>query len=110
MPSRATDVALTSPSSVVPSPATVAALRETLRDLPPGGPLPGAVDAVLRDLCAEAHRAGLRPESLLVAVKPVLHELPEVRALPSLARTELLSRIVCLCIQHYFARPAAGPS
>ena len=87
----------------------VRALREALDSCAPGAALPPTVAPIVRALCKEVHGARLRPEEMLVAIKPVLQQLPEVRRLPPPARAELLARVVTLCIRGYFGR-AIDPS
>ncbi len=84
-----------------------AALRQAAHDAEhrplPTRTLHPALERQVRVLCAEAHRAGLRPEGLLMACKPVLHSLPEIQQMPTAeARDALLRDLVSLCIREYF--------
>ena len=54
-------------------------------------------------MCTEAHQCGLRAEELLVRVKHVFPQLPEVQELAHGSdRNDLLNRIVSLCIEEYY--------
>jgi hypothetical protein len=87
----------------IPSDATLAALRGALRSYLAGQPTRGELHRAMQALCAEAHGGGLRAEELLVRLKLLFHQLPEVQALPhSSDRSDLLNRVVSVCIEQYY--------
>ena len=60
----------------------------------------------MNTMCSEAHASGLRAEELLVRLKQVFHQLPEVQELPHGGdRSDLLNRVVSLCIEEYYRAP-----
>ena len=87
----------------IPSDATLTALRNALRTHLAGRPTGGELHRALNALCAEAHGRGLRAEELLVRLKQVFYQLPEVQELPHGSdRNDLLNRVVSVCIEEYY--------
>lgn len=80
------------------------ALRAALR-----GSLDGAGESphlrpALRRVAEEARERHLRPEQLLIVLKDVWFALPEVgRAPQSDSRSQLLQRVISVCIREYYA-------
>ena len=56
----------------------------------------------MRQLCADAHRQGLRPEELIVLFKQTWRTRPEVRLIPREESAALLAQAVTMCIQEYY--------
>ena len=87
----------------IPSESTLAALRSALRNYLAGRRTGGELHRALQALCAEAHGGGLRAEELLVRLKQLFYQLPEVQALPhGTDRNDLLNRVVSVCIEEYY--------
>ena len=87
----------------VPSEAALVALRNALRAYLAGRPTGGELHRAMNTMCSEAHASGLRAEELLVRLKQVFHQLPEVQEVPHGGdRNELLNRVVSLCIEEYY--------
>jgi hypothetical protein len=87
----------------IPSDATLAALRNALRTHLAGRPTGGELHRSLKALCAEAHTCGLRAEELVVRLKHLFHQLPEVQELSHGSdRSDLLNRLVSVCIEEYY--------
>jgi hypothetical protein len=67
-----------------------------------------ALRAALRQVCAEARRAGLRAEELLVIIKEVWSGLPAgISRLPSVHGDERLNYVISTCVDEYYA-PLSG--
>lgn len=86
-----------------PSPAAIGALRAALVAHLAGRGAESGVRLVIERLTREARDRELHAEQVLVAVKGVWHDMPEVRALPSAAeRQRVLDRLVKLCIDIFY--------
>lgn len=85
-------------------PETLSALRDALqRCLATGGEME-AVRPALRRVAAEARERHMLAEQLLVSLKDVWHELPQVRAATDPEEQQrVLQRLVTLCIREYYA-------
>ena len=89
----------------IPSDATLASLRNALRTHLAGRPTGGELRRALQALCTEAHDRGLRAEELLVRLKQVFYQLPEVQELSHGSdRNDLLNRVVSACIEEYYGQ------
>lgn len=63
--------------------------------------------AALRDLARDAQTRSLRAEELIVALKRLLHSLPQVQRMDDRAdRDGLVARLVSVCIDVYYERGA----
>ena len=62
--------------------------------------------AALTPFCTGARRLRLSIEHAILMCKEAWHSIPAVRALPLPAQEVLMSRLVTLCIETYFAFPA----
>ena len=86
------------------SPETVAALREAIRLHLAGSSPNNQLGEAFHRLSGEAHAKGIRAEKLVILLKQVWGELPEVlRALKPHERQQVLARFVTLCINEYYA-------
>ena len=74
------------------------ALRAEARGEGPAGELRER----LRLLCDRANASGLRPEQLLVILKDGWRESPEARRLTGRRASDVLARVVTLCIHEYY--------
>jgi hypothetical protein len=84
---------------------TVDALREALERYArhPAETSPG-LRAALHELAREARLLGMPPEQLLVLLKRVWHELPDIaNAADHIEQTRILQAVVTMCIREYFA-------
>jgi hypothetical protein len=54
-------------------------------------------------MCADARDRGVRIEELLISLKRVWPTIPGIERLPRDESTRLLSRIVTLCVEEYYA-------
>ena len=62
------------------------------------------VRSALNALAREARERGVPPEQLLVVLKRIMHDLPEIRdAEPPADQASTLQRVVTLCIKEYFS-------
>ena len=87
----------------IPSDAALTALRSALRTYLAGRPTGGELQRAMQTLCTEAHDRGLRAEELLVRLKHVFYQLPEVQELSHGSdRNDLLNRVVSACIEEYY--------
>jgi len=60
-------------------------------------------DVLLR-VAAEAREKAILPEHLLIALKDVWSNLPEVRTMPETGQqVRLLQRVVTMCIKEYYS-------
>lgn len=55
-------------------------------------------------ICAEARRADLRPEQLIVALKRAITETGDTHRVAPQESRELTDRLVSYCVEEYFAR------
>lgn len=59
---------------------------------------------VLRTIAAEAREKRMQAEHLLIALKDIWFDLPPIKKAPdNEAQTQLLQRVVSLCIREYYA-------
>ena len=83
--------------------ATVAAVRDALRDYLASDADPAALREALRGMSAEARQKGVRAEQLLVLLKEAWNTIPEVRAMTDArAQSHQLQRVVTMCIKEYY--------
>ena len=88
----------------VSSEAAVVALRSALQAQLRGAPSSSDLRRAIRLMCGEARRHDLRAEQLLIIFKHAWNSLPEVQQLPyGRERTDLLSRVVTMCIEEFYA-------
>lgn len=86
----------------------LAALRQALARRLSSREGDGELRSALRDVSREAQRRGLHAEQLVIALKRVWDEIPEVRAAGSReARLRMLERVVTLCIEEYYTEEGA---
>lgn len=86
----------------------LAALRQALARRLSSREGDGELRGALRDVSREAQRRGLHAEQLVIALKRVWDEIPEVRAAGSReARLRMLERVVTLCIEEYYTEEGA---
>lgn len=78
-------------------------IRAALSDPPVAGTAPPEVRATLERLCDAAHAQGLRAEQVLLRLKAAWRDLPELRRGLHDYDGLVLSRVVTLCIDEYFA-------
>lgn len=75
------------------------------------GSTDGNGDRALRDtiqeLCAEARRAGLRPEELIVLVKATWRSRPELGTVSHGEPNPALDRVITMCIEEYYRTAAS---
>ena len=84
--------------------ATVAALRDALRRYLANGLTPGPLEAALQAIAREAREKDILPEQLLIVLKDVWNDLPEVRAMhDTTQQVRLLQRVVTMCIKEYYS-------
>ena len=66
--------------------------------------------AALRDVCAEARRAGLRAEQLLVMIKDVWAGLPAgISRVQTVHGDERLNYVISTCVDEYYGEPREDP-
>ena len=65
----------------------------------------GELRAVMRELCDDAHRQGLRPEALIRLLKTTWMSRPDLAPTRLGERKVILDHIITLCIEEYYARP-----
>lgn len=88
-----------------PSPETVTLVEATLTAFLDGTVNDGRVCEVFTVLAREADARQLRAEGVLVALKRIWNDLPQVRALrDSQRRDQVLAHLVRLCIDSYYKR------
>ena len=102
-----------SPSRSLPAAAHAAlraALGAQLRLSPPDEPVSTVrLRRALRLLCDDARARGVRVEQLVVTIKQAWNSLPEAAWRPGDDRgTELLRRVVSVCIEEYYAERRAA--
>jgi len=83
-------------------------IRAALSDPPVGRSTPPEIRALLERLCDAAHAQGLRAEHVLLRIKAAWRDLPEVRHGLRDYDGLVLSRVITLCIDEYFAPWRAG--
>lgn len=82
--------------------ATLARVREALVDYQgaPEGAEP-SLRGALAALSEEARGNGIPPEDVLIALKQVWNDLPDMHRAPA-ERTRALQRVVTMCIKEYY--------
>ena len=64
----------------------------------------GPLGTELRGMAREAREKSLLPEQMLVVLKDLWYGLPDVRRISDpAAQTQMLQRVVTICIEAYFA-------
>ena len=87
-----------------PSPEALELLRGSLAEYIRNGSDQRVCDA-LTELAREAQERKLYAEQMLIALKQVWNEMPEVQAIPAEAdRKRMLGQLVKLCIDSYYKR------
>jgi hypothetical protein len=82
---------------------TVAEVRRALSRYLADGDRPEMLAPAMRLLAADARRKSLRAEQVLVALKEIWGELPEVRGAARHGKHEqLLPRVIAMCIDQYY--------
>ncbi len=67
------------------------------------------IRGALRDVCAEARRAGLRAEQLLVLIKEVWSALPAgISRVQAMRGDERLNYVISTCVDEYYGEWNAG--
>lgn len=83
---------------------TVAAVRSALREYLANGASSTALQRALVQMSAEAREKGVLAEQLLVILKDLWSNLPEVRAMAdSTEQVQLRQRVVTMCIKEYYS-------
>jgi hypothetical protein len=83
---------------------TVAAVRASLRAYVSNSHDSDALRFALVRMSSEARERAILPEQLLVTLKDIWGNLPEVRAMTDAAeQTRLLQRVVTMCIKEYYS-------
>jgi hypothetical protein len=59
--------------------------------------------AVMRELCGDAHRQGVRPEALILLLKNTWMSRPDLAATRRGDTKVILDHIITLCIEEYYA-------
>lgn len=78
-------------------------IRAALSDPPLGRSTPPEIRVLLERLCDVAYAEGLRAEQVLLRIKAAWRDLPEVRHGLRDHDGVVLSRVITLCIDEYFA-------
>jgi len=73
----------------------------------PAGNGDRALRHTIRELCAEAQRAGLRPEELIVLFKATWRSRPELGTVSRGELTPALDRVITMCIEEYYRTAAS---
>ena len=63
----------------------------------------GELRAVMRGLCDDAHREGLRPEELILLLKTTWMSRPDLAPTHRSETKAILDHIITLCIEEYYA-------
>jgi len=85
-------------------PATVAELRSALTRSLAAGSHGDELGHLLRSLAVQARERGLHAEQLLLALKDVWYEMPELSGRPGNdVQTQLLQQLIARCIQEYYS-------
>ena len=66
------------------------------------GDVDSDVRALLVRACNEARAQGIRAEQLLVVLKHVWYDLPEIRHAPRHDGSSVLARVITICIHEYY--------
>lgn len=91
------------------SPTTLAALRDALATYVENGVQDSRLRPAARMVCDDARASGLRVEQMLIALKCEWAALLEQRHVPpGVARTDLTSRFITLCIHAFYASQSAS--
>ena len=84
-------------------PETLQRLRTALERFARDGNNSGALHEALREASAEARHKNIQAEQLLVILKELWYEIPDVkRAAGSPGQRVLLQRVITKCIQEYY--------
>ena len=59
--------------------------------------------ACARVMCTDARARGVRVEQLLISLKRIWPHIPGIERMPRDASTRLLTRMVTLCVEEYYA-------
>ena len=82
---------------------TIDAVRVALREYLATGSSALLHVALLR-MASDAREKAMLPEHVLLALKEVWHDLPEVRTMGDASeKTRLLQRVVTMCIKEYYS-------
>ena len=101
-PSRAATGAAGAPQEAL-SLSTVRALRRLLHAFRDGWLVEARLADAARMIAEDAHRDGLRAEQMVIAIKDVWSELPEVRGSAQVVDVQrLLSQLVTRCIHEFY--------
>jgi hypothetical protein len=83
---------------------TVAAVRDALRVYLSRSPDAEALRRALIRMSTEARERSILPEHVLVVLKDLWSQLPEVRAMPETGeQIRMLQRVVTMCIKEYYS-------
>jgi hypothetical protein len=83
--------------------ASIELLRAALRDYLQDSKDPGKLQPSLLRVAGEARTRAMLPEQLLVVLKDVWSNLPEVRSMTNTReQVNLLQRVVTMCIKEYY--------
>ena len=86
------------------SPEAIGSLEAALQKYLVGEPEGAALQPTLREISAEARERGIHAEQMIVLLKDLWFQLPEIRsAAPGDQQPEMLQRAVTLCIREYYA-------
>jgi hypothetical protein len=80
--------------------STSRALELALR--PAQGDGNGDLQHVMRELCAEARRRGMRAEALIVLFKKAWSERPELQTMSREETSRLFDEAITMCIEEYY--------
>ena len=84
---------------------TVAALHEAIRRRVVGAPQNGDLRDALQTLSREARSNGLRCEHVIIVLKQLWSELPEVwQGLAAQDQRRMLGQLVTLCIEEFYGQ------
>lgn len=82
----------------------IGSLEAALQRYLVGEPESAALQSTLRQISAEARDRGIHAEQMIVLLKDLWFQLPEIRsAPPGDQQPEMLQRAVTLCIREYYA-------
>ena len=82
----------------------IGSLESALQKYLVGEPESAGLQSTLRQVAAEARERGIHAEQMIMLLKDLWFQLPEIRsAAPGDQQPELLQRAVTLCIREYYA-------
>jgi len=91
------------PGRPTPSAEALSALRSALEEyLTTSGETP-SLQPALRRIALEARQQKIHAEQLLIVLKDVWFELPQIARTPNEKQNELLQRVVTFCIREYYS-------